>query len=499
MVDELEDEGVATAGVDEETPEKLDLEVEIKEVSACQRHVTVTVSRTDIDRYLDKSYSEMMGTANVPGFRAGRAPRKLVEARFRSEVVDQVKGNLLVDSMEQITKTEKLAAISEPDIDPLAVEVPDEGPMTFEFDLEVRPNFDVPQWKGLKIERPVHEFGDKDVDLRLQEVLAEQGRLVPFDGAAETGDYIVTKLIFSHDGVELARSDEEVIRVRPVLSFRDGKIEDFDKLIGGAKAGDTRVGEAALTQDAPNQALRGKKVTATFEILEIKKIELPELTPNLLDELGGFESEAEMRDAILDSLKRQLDYAQQQRAREQILGALTEAADWDLPPDMLERQSHRELQRTVLELRRSGFTEDQIRASENELRQNSMAATKKSLKEHFVLERIAEDNDIEDAPEDYESEIELIAAQNGESPRRVRAQIEKGGMMDAMRNQIIERKTIEMILKDAEFNDIPYVPPGSSATAIDRTAGGGDEPDIPMAQAGGGEAEPLPEPADERE
>lgn len=499
MADEIEDDGVATSEAEDMAVENLDLEVDIKEVGACQRHVTVTVSRADIDRYLDKSYSEMMGTANVPGFRPGRAPRKLVEARFRSEVVDQVKGNLLVDSMSQITEQEKLAAISEPDIDPLAVEVPEEGPMTFEFDLEVRPDFDIPQWKGLKIERPVHEFGDKDVDARLQEVLAEQGKLVPFDGAASGGDYIVTKLIFSHDGKELARSDEEVIKIRPELSFRDGKIEEFDQLIGGAKAGDTRVGEAVLTQDAPNQALRGKKVTATFEILEVKKLELPELTPALLSELGGFESEAELRDAILDSLKRQLEYAQQQQARQQILSVLTDAADWELPPEMLERQSQRELQRTVLELRRSGFSEEQIRASENELRQNSMESTKKSLKEHFVLERIAEDQSIEDDAEDYDSEIMLIASQTGESPRRVRAQIEKGGMMDALRNQIIERKTIGLILEHADFKDVKYVPPGSSATAINRAAGGGDESDIPAAQAGGGEAAPLPEPPEERD
>lgn len=499
MADEIEDEGVATSEAEEAALQDLDLEVDIKEVGACQRHVTVTVSRADIDRYLDKSYSEMMGTANVPGFRPGRAPRKLVEARFRSEVIDQVKGNLLVDSMSQITEKENLAAISEPDIDPLAVEVPEEGPMTFEFDLEVRPNFELPQWKGLKIERPVHEFGDKDVDARLQEVLAEQGKLVPFDGAASTGDYIVTKLIFSHDGKELARSDEEVIKIRPELSFRDGKIEDFDKLIKGAKAGDTRVGEAVLTQDAPNQALRGKKVTATFEILEIKKLQLPEMTPALLSELGGFESEAELRDAILDSLKRQLDYAQQQQARQQILSVLTDAADWELPPEMLQRQSQRELQRTVLELRRSGFSEEQIRASENELRQNSMESTKKSLKEHFVLERIAEDQDVEDEAEDYDSEIALIASQTGESPRRVRAQIDKGGMMDALRNQIIERKTIGLILEHADFKDVKYVPPGSSATAINRAAGGGDQSDIPSAQVGGGEAAPLPEPPEERD
>ena len=93
--------------------------------------------------------AELVPEAQVPGFRAGRAPRKFVEHRFRKEVKDQVKSNLLMDSMAQVSDDQKLAAISEPDIDLAAVEVPDDGPMTFEFDIEVRPDFEMPNWKGL--------------------------------------------------------------------------------------------------------------------------------------------------------------------------------------------------------------------------------------------------------------------------------------------------------------------------------------------------------------
>ena len=104
-----------------------------------------------------------------------------------------------------------------------------------------------------------------------------------------------------------------MIRIRPVLSFRDGKIENFDKLMTGVKAGETREAEAKLTDDAPNEALRGKTVTAVFEVLEVKKLELPELTPELLDELGGFErrGRAARRDPATSS-RRQLEYQQQQ-------------------------------------------------------------------------------------------------------------------------------------------------------------------------------------------
>src|SRR5579871_4370272 len=130
-------------GEEERIP--LELDVQIGRPSACQRHVTVTIGRDDIERYFDKAFKDLMPSANVPGFRAGRAPRKLVEHRFRKEVADQVKGSLLMDSLSQVTETQNLAAISEPDFDPTAVELPDEGPMTFEFDLEVRPEFDMPK------------------------------------------------------------------------------------------------------------------------------------------------------------------------------------------------------------------------------------------------------------------------------------------------------------------------------------------------------------------
>ncbi|MHB1033063.1 MAG: trigger factor [Pirellulales bacterium] len=486
-------DGVETA--EEQAEEKLSIEVKIENRSACERHITVTIPHEEVERYFDKTFTELMPTAAVPGFRAGRAPRKLVEHRFRKDVADQVKNSLLMDSLGQVNADEKLTPISEPDFDPAAVEVPDEGPMTFEFDLEVRPEFDLPKWKGLKIERPVREFAKDDVEKQLQDILARHGRLVPFEGAAEPGDYISVNLTFKHGDEVVSSAKEEVLRIRPVLSFRDGKIEKFDELMRGIRAGETREGKATLSEDAPNEALRGKEVTAAFEVLEVKKLELPELTPEFLDELGGFETEGDLRDAIQDNLRRRLAYQQQQRAREQVTAALTVAADWELPPEMLRRQSRRELERSVLELRRSGFGEEEIRAHENELRQHSQTSTARALKEHFILERIAEEEKITDAPEDYDLEVELIARQSGESSRRVRARLEKQGLMDTLRNQIIERKVVDLILSHATFKDVPYRPEGADAEAVDQAAGGGETSEIPEA-AHTDEAKPLRKPED---
>jgi trigger factor len=490
--EELEpDSDVESEEAQEEEREPLSLDVKIDSPSACQRHVTVTVSRADIDRYFDKAFGDLMPTATVPGFRAGRAPRKLVEHRFRKDVADQVKGSLLMDSLSQVTDDQKLAAISEPDLDPTAVELPDEGPLTFEFDIEVRPEFDLPKWKGLTIERPVREITAKDIEQELQTMLASRGRLTPIDGPASAGDYVTANFTFK-DGDEVVNEiKERTVRLAKVLSFPDGKIENFAKGMAGVEAGKTKTLPIQISDGAPNERLRGRQVTAGVEVLDVKRLSLPEMTPELLSEFG-VDSEGDLRDAVQENLKRQLSYHQQQAVRRQVTSLLTAAATWELPPEMLKRQSRRELERAKLELRRSGFSDEQILAHENRLRQSTEANTARALKEHFILERIAEEEKIEENEQDYEDEIRLIAAQSGETPRRVRTQLERQDLMDVLRNQIIENKTIQLILSHASFKDVPFEPERTDTESVDQAAGGGDEDqsEIPEAKHGG-DAQPL--------
>lgn len=477
--DELENEATESDTAVAEAPEKLSLDVNVAKPSACERRITVTVSREDIDRYLDDAFSELMPNAAVPGFRQGRAPRKLVVQKFRDEVADQVKGSLLMDSLAQVSEEEEFAAISEPDLDLEAVEVPEEGPLTFEFSIEVRPEFDLPKWKGLKLKRPTHEFTAEDIDAQIEQMLAKYGQLVPHDEAAAEGDYLVVNITASADGKDLARDEERVLRIRETLSLVDGKIDGFAKLADGAKEGDKLSAKVTLSDSAPNEELRGKEVDVELEVLEVKKLRLPELDEDFLAEIGNFSTEGDFRDAVQKDLERQLEYAQQQQARKQISELLTESADWELPPALLKRQSARELERAVMELRRSGFSEAEIRARENELRQNSAAGTAEALKEHFILERIAEDENLEVEDGDYDREIFLMSMQSGESPRRVRAQLEKRGLMDVLRNQIIERKVMAQVEAEAKFDDESYTPPKTTTEGIPFAAGGvaGDIPE----------------------
>lgn len=474
--------------VDTETEDEvkeLSLDIKVDSTSSCGRHVTVTVAKDDIVRYFDDAFSELLPKAAVPGFREGRAPRKIVENRFKDEINDQVKGKLLMDAMTQVTTTSDFAAISEPDFDFDAIEVVRDEPLTFEFEIEVRPEFEMPNWKGLALERPFREFDRKDIDKHLERVLGDVADLVPHDGPAEADDHVMVQISFSHDGKPVSECTEE-LRVLPRVSFPDAMCDGFDKLIIGAKTGDKKTTKLTISHDAPNEELRGKEVEAEIEVLDVKKVKLPELDEATLSELGEFDSEGDLRDAIKTDLERRLSYQQQKSIRQQITSVLTESADWDLPQDMLRKQSRRELDRAVLELRSSNFSDEEIKAYENELRRNSIESTKTALKEHFILERIAEDESIEEEPEDYDMEIATIAMQTREPIRRVRARIEKQGMMDALRNQIIERKVINKIMDAAKFKDVPYQVEGNQVAAVDHMVSGAkDDSAIPVAKHSG--------------
>ena len=439
----------------EQDSEKLNLTTDVQKTSACERRVKVTVPRSDVDKYFQNEYTELERTAYVPGFRVGKAPRKLIERRFRKEISDRVKHVLVIDAMEKVNDSPEFTPISEPDLDFAALVLPEEGDFIFEFNIEVRPDFDLPEWKGLKIEKPTRQFSNEDVDKAVRRVLTQYSDFDYSDEPVAAGDFVEVEITVKSGENILNKVEDELVKVCPTVTFHDGSIEGFDKLLVGANKGDTISTQLTLTADAPNEEYREKAVDIEFKITGVKRETLPNVTNEFLERIG-YDNEADFRDAVLDSLKRQLEHEQHRRARRQITEKLTVAATWELPPSLLKRQSEREFRRTTMELQRSGYSQEDITAQLNVIRQNSAATTAQALKEHFILEKIAEVEKVEAEPQDYDTEVALIAAQHNISPRRVRAQIEKAGDMDILRNQIVERKVIGMINQNATFVEVPF-------------------------------------------
>ncbi|MBI3860647.1 MAG: trigger factor [Planctomycetia bacterium] len=454
------DETAATSGTivageeGEEAPYKMSLVVDIQTAGPCKKHVKVQIPRSDLEHFYEDSVKELVTSAAVPGFRTGHVPRKLVEKRFRKEVGNQVRQRVLMQSLQQLGEDHKLDAINEPDLDIEALVLPDEGDFTYEFDVEVRPEFDLPNYAGLTIKRPMRAITDAEVQSYLENYLAQFGQLVPHDGAAEPGDFVLANLSFESNGKELSRASDQKIRIRPMLRFSDAEIAGFDKLMQGVRPGDHRDANSKISVEASNIEQRGEPVTVHFEITDVQRLRLPELNQEFLSQLE-VESEAALRQELRQVLERQLTYEQRQATRVQVLAQITASADWDLPESMVKRQVENALHREILEMQQAGFTDEQIRARQNELLQSQISTTRQALKEHFVLDKIATQEKLEVTPQDKDVEIAFMAMQRGESPRRVRARLEKSGLMENLDAQILERKAVDVVLQKAVFVDVP--------------------------------------------
>ena len=480
-------EGVLTSEA-EEAVDRMDLSVEIRNVGPCKKHVSVTVAEGDISNIREECVEELSGKAQVPGFRIGKVPRQLLVKKFKDDISAQIKQKVLLASLEQMSEENKIDPISEPKIDVESLEIPDSGSFHYEFEVEVRPEFDVPDYSSFKIRRPSGEITPEELQAYREQFLSSYATKETVDGPAGPGDFIVCSMSFEHAGSVIREAKNTTVQILPSVNFQDAVLDGFDKLMEGVTAGDVRETTVRISLQSPVIEMRGEDVALKIEVIEVQRQELSEIDKQFLEKLN-LESEEDLEKELRSSLERQIEFQQRQAARQQALEKIVESADWDLPESLVRQQTENALRRELLEMSQAGFTREHILARENEIRRNAIDTTRQALKEHFVLDRIATDEAIECDPSDIDRELMMMSFQSGEPVRRIRARLSKSGMIENLEAQLRERKAVDFILSKATFEDVEREPVvrnnaagirfaicgNMNASLIDDTAGDDDD------------------------
>ena len=441
----------------EETDSRMALKVEIREIGACRKHISVTVPEADIRTIRDDALGELSKKAEVPGFRVGKVPIALLEKRFKKEITSDIKQKVLMASLEQLSDESKIEPINEPRIDVESLDIPDSGDFHYEFEVEVRPEFDLPDYTGIAINRSIAEPTTEELEEYKEQFLDSYAERVTVEEPAAAGDYVICDLTFVHDGKTIREISEQGLRVMSQLDFPDAVLDGFDTLMVGAKAGESRTANIQISLQSPIVEMRGETVVATFNVTEVQQSRRPVIDKEFCERMNA-ENEAELETQLRSSMTRQFEYQQRQETRRQVLDKIMASADWDLPESLVRQQTENALRREMLEMSQAGFTREQIVARENKIRQNALATTTQALKEHFVLDKIATVEEIECLESDIEREMLMMSFQSGEPVRRIRARLAKSGMIENLEAQLRERKAVDFILERATFVDVPREP-----------------------------------------
>ena len=435
---------------------RLDLSVEISDAGPCRKRLKVAISRGDIDREFSESLKNLRKEAQVPGFRPGKAPAQLVERRFRGEISDQVKGKLLVSCIEQLDQDYQLNPLSTPDLDINAIVLPPNGPMTFEMELEVAPDFELADYKGLSLKRPQGEVAPDAVDARIAEIFESRyGQLAPkTEGDVAIGDGVVADFAFAlPDGATIEKTEIE-FRLRDSLEFADVSIPKIGEALAGAKTDETRETEFLVADNAEDPALRGHRGTVRVKVLDLKQVRTPEITPEFVQSMD-FASIEDFRESVEASLKSRLDYLQTESLQRQAAEHLLSQSQFEIPQELLIRQAEPLLARQLESMRNAGCSNTEIQRAKLDFIRNPDASVKRMLSEYFLLSRIATTEKVETSDADVNDEIQRTADATGESARRVRARLEKDNQIEGLTSLIQERKTLQKIIEHAQVEDVP--------------------------------------------
>ena len=438
---------------EEETPEPKDI-VTIEEAGPCKKKVTIEILEEKIKKATDKQYEKLGKEALVPGFRKGRAPRRLLEKRFGKETTEQIKLTLLDDSSKSAIKDNKLQTIGEPDIDFESIEMPTDGPLTFDFEVEVRPEFDLPQLEGIPVTKTKLEVTDEQIDREIEQMQRWSGVWTPREeGPVELEDQIIADAVLKTEGIEEEQKLDNIeIYVRQNGFVGAIPVEKLDELLVGAKAGETKETSVDVPKTFFREEYRGKKVDIQISIKDIKWLKPAELDENLLKRYG-VEDEDELREKIQDTLHSRLETQGRTEMTEQINQYLLDKTDLDLPLSVVAEQANSVLQRQYTNLLMRGLSRTQIDEQIEQLQAGSEQQAQQQLKTFFIMDKVADKLEIDVTEEEINGHIAQLAMQREQRPEKMREDMERNGSLAQFRLEVRQDKCIAKLLETAVITE----------------------------------------------
>ncbi|MBL7133807.1 MAG: trigger factor [Phycisphaerae bacterium] len=426
--------------------------VAVEEIGTLKKRVTVKVPRGRIDAKYDEMFGELGRTAQVPGFRIGRAPRRLIEKRFGKEILRDVRNAVIGESLGDAVEKTKLKTLGEPDLDLEKIELPDSGDMEYSFEVEVAPEFDLPDIKGIKVEKLIIEVNDERIDQYIEQLRLGRASFDRTGGAAAEGDVVLAGAKITAEGLEPLDRPGLTLRVAP------GQIEglplvDLDKDLTGRKTGDTISMTVKAPAAHPNESWREKEITIELTLSEVRRRKLPRVDRELASQLG-FDSLKELRNAVAERMTGRLEAETQRSMREQVSRFLLDKTDFQLPEGLVTRQTANVLQRSRVDMMLQGMPREQIDSRLTELQAAAAQEAQRVLKLSFILGKIAEDQTIEVGDDEVNARIAQMASSSGRRPERLRQELAQDGSLEQVRISLRDDKVLDKILSEAKIVEV---------------------------------------------
>jgi trigger factor len=426
----------------------------IEEAGAARKRIKIEIPEARIKGKLEGAFGELQKDAVLPGFRRGRAPKRLLEKRFGPDMRNTVKQQLVAEAYEKAIEDNKLDAIGDPEIDLSKVEIPESGSMTVNIEVEVTPEFELPSIEKIAVKKPKLEANDDRQNLAVENLRKYFGHWHDSTEPITENDTVTAdvKVIATEDNATLAEQPNVSLAVK-AGNIAGVRFEDMGDKLKGKRIGDSVTLEGTLPQDHPDEKYRGKPIKVEIAIKGVKHQHLPEVNAEFATMLG-FDSVDALKADLKDRLVTQLEQETKGAMAQQVYRYLLSNTNLDLPAKLSQRQMGNVLRRRATELMQKGVPESDIVQQIDQLRISSAQQAAVDLRLFFILSKLAEMFGIDVSEEEVNNRISEIAAQYGRRPEKLRTQMNQSGQLEQLFLQIRDAKVVDKLLETAEITEI---------------------------------------------
>jgi trigger factor len=435
-------------------------EAPVKE-SSTKREIQVEIPVADVNRQTDALIQKYQKVARIPGFRRGHVPASIIRQRFSEEIKTDMVEALIPRFFRQEAERLSLHPVSQPRVTDLHLH--DGEPLRFKAAFEVLPEIKLQGYKELRADKPEIAVSEADVEQAINDLRERQAAFNPVEGRAlADGDFAQVSL----DGIPKAaegqrtegqkkdgkQDESQPVHMDEVLVEIAGKntMPEFTEHLRGAVAGDERTFDVNYPEDTQDKRLAGKTFTYTVKVQAIKQKSLPELNDEFAKTLGEFQTVDDIRKVIREQIEAERKHEAEHAAKEKLVGELIQRNEFEVPDSLIDQQIDIRIERGLRALAAQGLTAEQMKKMDlQRLRVGQRDQAIHDVKAALLLERVAEEENVQVSDEELNHELEALARQSKQTSEAVRARLTRDGGLDRIRTRIRNEKTLDFLYRQS--------------------------------------------------
>lgn len=406
----------------------------VEKLSPTRVKLNIAVTPDELKPSIAHAYEHIGSQVNIPGFRKGKVPPQLIDQRVgRGEVLNHAVNDGLDKFYQEAIRAEKIRTLGRPEAD--VVELPDvkdfSGDLVVSIEVDVRPEFDLPKYDGLKLTVDAVEVSADDVKDELDNLRSRFGTLVTVDRPAKKGDFAQLDLVASIGGNEVDTANG--------ISYEVGSgelIEGLDEALDSLSAGESTTFESELL--GGDNA--GEKALISVNLLAVKERELPEADDDFAQISSQFDTIKELKADLKEQIAKSKVFGQGAQARDQIVDELLKSVDIPIPAKLVEDEVHRHL-------------EGENRLEDDTHRAEVTESSEKTFRSQILLDSIAEKEEVKVSQDELTQYLIQGAAQYGMEPGEFIQALDKNGQIPAMIGEVARNKALAIVLDKAKVVD----------------------------------------------